>query len=574
MPKKDTTVKSASTLAADVTTAYLQTLNQGQLPPLEKIRDEILSKTRDAISLENSVQSKGTAKWRVPDALSFMQIAEIISVIYPVRCVYYDENVPKDYDLLAIYMPDGPEMGTYQTSRDTFLNIIYKLNPNIVKRDVDEVCSRLKLVSPRVHPSRDPDLIAVNNGVFNYKTKTLMPFTPNLVFMSKSHTNYIKNVSNPVLRNTTDNTDWDVESWMQTLSDDPEIVNLLWEILGAIVRPNVPWNKSAWLYSEQGNNGKGTLCVLMRNLLGKSACASIPLSDFGKDFALEPLVGASAIVVDENDVGTFIDKAANLKAVITGDVISINRKYKTPIAYKFTGFMVQCLNEYPLIKDRSNSLYRRQLFIPMTKSFTGHVREYIKQEYLYRQDVLEYVLNKVLNTDFYHLSEPLSCQMVLSDYKEYNDPVRQFANEILPQCKWDLLPFTFLWDLYCSWFKRNNPSGTSIGRNKFISNLLSIISEDDEWFCPDKHIPIRSQGRMDCAEPLIQDYDLTAWQAPVGTYSGSNANKLCRPAVASMYRGILRTGINLSDIGAPLMPEDLNNTIIPDPNNEGENDAP
>src|SRR5699024_12115213 len=115
------------------------------------------------------------------------------------------------------------------------------------------------------------------------------------------------------------------ESWMKELSDDSEIVNLLWEILGAIIRPLVPWNKSAWFYSEKGNNGKGTLCELMRQLCGSGSYASIPLADMGKDFMLEPLTRASAIIVDENDVGTYIDKAANLKAIITNDVIQINK---------------------------------------------------------------------------------------------------------------------------------------------------------------------------------------------------------------------------------------------------------
>ncbi|WP_197510811.1 DUF5906 domain-containing protein [Tessaracoccus coleopterorum] len=55
----------------------------------------------------------------------------------------------------------------------------------------------------------------------------------------------------------------------------------------------------------------------------------------GKDFMLEPLTRASAIIVDENDVGQYIDKAANLKAIITNDVIMINRKHKYPISYQF-----------------------------------------------------------------------------------------------------------------------------------------------------------------------------------------------------------------------------------------------
>lgn len=116
----------------------------------------------------------------------------------------------------------------------------------------------------------------------------------------------------------------------------------------------------------------------MRKLCGKGTYASIPLSDMSKDFMLEPLTRATAIIVDENDVGTYIDKAANLKAIITGDTIAINRKFKQAISYQFKGFMVQCLNEMPRIKDKSDSFYRRQLFIPFTKCFTGEERKYIK----------------------------------------------------------------------------------------------------------------------------------------------------------------------------------------------------
>ena len=76
----------------------------------------------------------------------------------------------------------------------------------------------------------------------------------------------------------------------------------------------------------------------MRELCGKKSYAAIPLADFGKDFYLTQLLNASAIIVDENDVGTYIDKAANLKAVVMGDAIMINRKFKDPITYQFRGF--------------------------------------------------------------------------------------------------------------------------------------------------------------------------------------------------------------------------------------------
>lgn len=104
-----------------------------------------------------------------------------------------------------------------------------------------------------------------------------------MAFICKSHVNFVDNPQNPHIT-MPDGAVWDVESWMQSLSDDPEIVMLLWQVIGAVIRPNVPWNKSVWLYSEAGNNGKATLCELMRNLCGSGAYTSISLAQFGAQF--------------------------------------------------------------------------------------------------------------------------------------------------------------------------------------------------------------------------------------------------------------------------------------------------
>ena len=325
---------------------------------------------------------------------------------------------------------------------------------------------------------------------------------------------------------------------MKELFDDPEIEQLNWEILGAIIRPNVSWNKSAWFYSNTGNNGKGTLCELMRQLSGEGSYASIPLSDFGKDFMLEPLIRATCIIVDENDVGVYIDKAAILKAIITNDIIQMNRKFKQPIAYRFRGFMVQCLNEMPRIKDKSDSFYRRQLFVPFTKCFTGKERKYIKNQYLHDEAVLEYVLYKVLNMNYYSLSEPQACKNALDEYKEFNDPIRQFYDDVITNATWDLLPFTFLYDIYKNWFKQNSPNGSLQGKNTFINDIIQTISSSDEWYCLGSKNQIRTAHYMDADEPLAETYNLTNWK--------NFARK-------ERYRGILRTSTQNNNSGCPVV---------------------
>lgn len=522
---------------------YLHDNPPGQNFDRKKIKRDILDLTRTAIEAQNRFLSKGS-KMKPPDRLADAQIAQIIIRLEPV--VYISSGAgdgdDDEYGLFGVYESSGPNEGTYNTSERALDKLIRKYNRTATGPNYERVREFLKQDLKVTQRCMDRDLIAVNNGIFNYKTKILQPFTPDLIFTSKSRVNYNPNARNVVIHNPDDNTDWDVESWMSELSDDPKIVDLLWEIQGAIIRPYVRWDKSAWLYSVSGNSGKGTLCELMRNLCGRKNYASIALSDFSKDFMLEPLVHSSAIIVDENDVGVYLDRVANLKAVITNDVLLINRKFKEPISYQFFGFMVQCLNEYPRVKDTSDSFYRRQLFIPFDKCFTGRARKYIKDDYLNRPEVLEYVLFKVLNMDYYELSEPESCKAVLADYKEYNNPISQFVEEVLPETRWGVLPFTFLYDLYKEWFAQNCPSGKVQGRNTFNKDIADMAQAGKlpGFTCLGRKVTIRPKNLMDDVEPLIVQYNLTNWMNP--NYKGPDIKQICRPVIKATYRGLVRMG--------------------------------
>ena len=523
----------------EVTETYLASLDLNNLPFPEVMESELLTQTCAVFEIENASLPKGQ-KWQMPQTLFNIQVARLLAYCgNVVRIAAAGLQQDPSYDLIGIYVSDGEDAGTYVTDPSRLRGEIAKYNRLVSQKDVDEIVRWLYLYAPRRERTQTSNLVAMNNGVFDYDTKRLMPFSPQYVFTVKSHVDYNPVAQNVVLHNPDDGTDWDVESWMKDISDDPEIVELLWQVVGSVLRPNAHWDKSVWFYSEIGSNGKGTLCTLMRNLLGEHAYASIPLSDFSKDFMLEPLVSANAIIVDENDVGVFVDKAANLKAIITGDVIQINRKFKAPIAYRFNGVMVQCLNELPRIKDRSDSFYRRQLFIPFEKSFTGQEKKYIKNDYLARREVLEYVAFKVLNMNYTKFSEPAACLQALDYYKEYNDPVRQFVEEVVGDCVWDLLPYSWLYALYRAWFTRNAPSGTAISRNTFIHDLSVLLRNDQTWAAMSTtDNALRADKYMTECEPLTVEYNLKEWYNP--NYSGNDPDKIGIPPQTSRYRGLIK----------------------------------
>lgn len=557
----------------ETTMNYLNEIDMDSPPVPRIIEKELISDVNDAIAVENmnipSIPVRGKngqlvydkngnpkmtplrSAWRSIERLLPQQLAEIVLFFNSVvRIDTAETNVESEEDLLAVYCDDGPNKGTYDISESTLYRIVKQYDYQLEERKFKEVYYTLQSLAPRRTRTHDRNLIAVNNGIFDYKSKTLYPFTPDMVFLTKSHVDYNPNARLVTIHNNDDNTDWDVESWMAELSDDPDIVNLLWEMLGAIIRPFVRWNQSIWLYSTTGNNGKGTLCELMRNLCGNGMHTSIKLSDFGKEFALQPLLHCNAIIVDENDVGRYLDTLSDLKAVVTNDIIQINRKFKDPVSFRFWGFMVQCINDLPRIRDKSDSFYRRQILVPMDKCFTGAERRYIKDDYLSRPEVLEYVLKKVLHTDFYQLSSPARCRDLLGAYKELNDPVREFLTEFKDQFVWDLIPTDFMYDLYKSWYGRCNPCGKPEGKITFKKQLDILLLEPgvrDTWRTTNG--AVRISDKMSRPEPLIAYYDLSLWKNP--SYTGNDIDKISTPRLTTdRYRGIIRcsTSDSSSDI--------------------------
>lgn len=514
----------------EATMQYLNSLNPVASKTIEKIKEELIVLINDFIELRNVATSNKSKRYKYISNLPNAVIAQIILKLHPVVNI----RLHSESTELAVYRDSGEKAGLYITDRRIIKQVIKPYNRLASEHDIQEIISDLECSAPIKELTKDKDLIAVNNGIFNYKSKTLQPFSKDMVFLSKSSVNYNPLAQNVTIRNK-DGTDWDVESWMKSLSDDSGIVNLLWEVAGACIRPNVNWRKSAWLFSDKGNNGKGSYCKLVRNISSEE-CASLSVEDFGTDAFLENLMRATAIICDENDVGSYLDKAKKFKSAVTGDPISINRKYRSTITFTFHGFIVECINELPKVKDQSGSFTRRLLIIPMTKCFTGEEKPYIKDDYLNRTEVLEYVLYKVLNMNYYTLSEPEACRKMLAEYTEYNNPVVEYWNMFRTEFVWDLLPFTFLFDLYKAWYGQFYPSGKPLGHTKFCSEIRNAIRNDSMWEAKD--YPIVPGSKLDKGERLVGEYDLKAWMD--GTYSGADMNKKYRPLLRPTYRGLVR----------------------------------
>ena len=473
----------------------------------------------------------------LPDRLDFDEVAGVLMTFFSFRNIRLS-STQSGY-VLGLYVSSGLNEGVYQTDRKNIYRLIEPLAPKFRNSDMDDVLDKIERLVPIVDLETNPDLSPVNNGVFDKSTNELLPFSESLVFTTKIPIDYTPNAKNPIIT-MPDGEEWDVDSWIADLMEDKESEELIWQVIADTLQPNYSRGKSVWFYSKKGNNGKGTLGELIKNLLGRGNYASLAVTDFRHEFLKEQLLGVAANISDENDVDVYIDSIRDYKASVTGDDININRKYEKPITLQFHGTNIQMMNGLPKTKDKSDSFYRRLILVPFVKSFTNNgERPYIKHDYVRRKDVLEYVLYKALHIKFEEFTVPTRSKMLLMEYQSANNPVIQFWDEYKDEFVWDLLPNQFLYDAYLSWNKRNNPSGIALSRQNFLENMTILAVKDGEW--KDKSgqgSKVRSNNRMDDDEPLITELGLTEWMDQ--TYKGNDLVKLRDFPRKQTYRGLER----------------------------------
>ena len=144
----------------------------------------------------NSIAQPG-AKWKIPTELVPFQVAYVLIKLHRVAVIETGAKVKnKDKMLLGIYAEDGEYKGTYITSESEIRRIARRYKKSLTRKELGEVIDILHEEAPRMKRCEEKNLVPVNNGIFDYDTKQLLPFTPDKVFLSKSQVDY-----NPFAKN-------------------------------------------------------------------------------------------------------------------------------------------------------------------------------------------------------------------------------------------------------------------------------------------------------------------------------------------------------------------------------------
>lgn len=150
------------------------------------------------------------------------------------------------------------------------------------------------------------------------------------------------------------------ERFLAEVLPDEDVRAVVQEYIGYTLTRDTRY-QVAQVWIGNGGNGKGTLSQIISAL--HERVASVKLENL-EGFGLQPIIGASLIVVDETPQGKFADQT--LKSLVSGDPVPIDRKHRDAITYRSPAKWVLCGNHTLKTSDSSDGFWRRWQYVPFT----------------------------------------------------------------------------------------------------------------------------------------------------------------------------------------------------------------
>jgi putative DNA primase/helicase len=180
-------------------------------------------------------------------------------------------------------------------------------------------------------------------------------------------------------------------------------------------------------------SGKGTICRVLRALIGPENVCGPTLASLGDRFGRWPLLGKSLAIIHDArlgraDAGPVVECLLNISGE---DAVTIDRKNLEPITCKLPTRLVLVSNELPRLIDASGAMASRVLLLRLTESFYGREDPSLTDRLLTElPGILLWAIQgwKRLR-ERGHFVQPASGAELLDELHDLTSPVGQFVRE-------------------------------------------------------------------------------------------------------------------------------------------------
>ena len=148
---------------------------------------------------------------------------------------------------------------------------------------------------------------------------------------------------------------------------------LLQNWFGYCLTPDTRQDKILLLVGPK-RSGKGTICKILRAMLGARNVSSPMMSTIGEPFGLEPLIGTRLAIIEDARLRASSNAPAVAERLLTisgGDSPDIPRKHRGPWRGRLDLKFMLVSNELPNLGDASATIASRFVVLRTEQSFFG-----------------------------------------------------------------------------------------------------------------------------------------------------------------------------------------------------------
>lgn len=347
---------------------------------------------------------------------------------------YFRDNLVycRKYDLFYIW-----DINHYNKITNKQMNeIVWKhvntkhSNINITTAFIEDLTRQLKWACVNKRDEDDSGYLALKDCYLNLKTfefedtnaEKLVPFY--VPFFSEQLSNKT-NEFDKFLKTT-------IVQKNNHSATDFDTLQIVQEMLGSILIDNMNASRAFFLVGS-GANGKSTLIRVVQDIFGEENCSAMSIEKMTTNkFAVAHLIGKKVNMSNEEEskyIGT--DK---FKALVTGDVISGERKFGDEFEFPPKTKFIFATNRMPTFGDGSNyALSRRIIIIPFYKKFNAEERDYDMSAKLKKElpAILGWAVagaKRLLDRNYVY-SESKACMETMSDFEgEVSSAIKFFRD--------------------------------------------------------------------------------------------------------------------------------------------------
>jgi putative DNA primase/helicase len=228
-------------------------------------------------------------------------------------------------------------------------NVIETAKPEGIKPTASILASvaeltRIKVFVPDERWDADEDVLVCKNGALHISTGELVEHKPGHYATSAVPYKYDPD-ARPVI-------------WDYFLRNTvPAAANFLQEFAGYALTTEMAHELAIWLFGPPGS-GKSTFIAGLAAMLGHRA-GLLGLADLERSrFTLADLPGKTLVVASEQP-SSYLASTNTLNAIISGEPIQVERKYRDPFTVIPRTKVCWAMNELPRVADANSGLFRR-----------------------------------------------------------------------------------------------------------------------------------------------------------------------------------------------------------------------